>query len=74
MKDDTRGVDDEGRRAFLRTVGRWTAALVLGGGLAALTRGGGGDACPQPCAICRDWAGCRKPHRDAQAQVQRPGK
>jgi hypothetical protein len=71
MKDDTRESVDEGRRAFLRNALRWTAALVLGGGLAALTHGSG-DACPLPCAVCRDWAGCRKPSRDAQAQG--PGK
>ncbi len=59
---------DEGRRRFLRDAARWTVALTLGGGLVALLRAEGDDKCPQPCATCPGWHGCRKPQRDPQAQ------
>ncbi|MCE5239929.1 hypothetical protein LLH23_15795 [bacterium] len=70
MNHKTEDGADAGRRAFVRTTVRWTAALALGGGLAALTRGS--RQCAQPCASCPDWAACRKSEREPLAQG--PGK
>jgi len=67
MKNDNEPKLDEGRREFLRQAGRWAVALALGGGVALLARGSG-NACPQPCAACPEWAGCRKPNRDPRAR------
>jgi hypothetical protein len=57
---------DEGRRTFLRHALRWTAALLVGGGLAALTREGS-EACPRMCTNCPQWTDCRRPEREPAA-------
>jgi len=55
------------RREFLRACGRWSALVLLGGGVAALARAGKvrarATACyqPAPCAGCAVFARCGLP-------------
>lgn len=54
--------DGRGRREFLRGVGRYALALLLGGGVGAMVaRDGRGCANPGICRDCAALEGCRLP-------------
>lgn len=64
---NTRRTAAADRREFLRACGRWSALVLLGGGVAALARAGKvrvrSAACyqPAPCAGCAVFARCGLP-------------
>ena len=67
---------DEGRRDFLRTLGRYGLVLLLGGGLGALTMRHGEKCLNQGiCRGCRAFGDCHLPQalsaKEAMAKERR---